>query len=121
MGILGNSGGSSSPNIDHLPILHNAIGPGPVKNRRAIHEEQLAIPVATEIGRRTRFGSFVTGFGSFVTGWTAFENAGHVHDLALRSVRLAATRRESLLLCGDGDLVSTTRASRHRCPVGRSP
>lgn len=38
-------------------------------------------------------------------------------DLALRSVRLAATRRESLLLCGDGDLVSTARLL-HRHALG---
>jgi hypothetical protein len=38
-------------------------------------------------------------------------------DLALRSVRLAATRRESLLLCGDGDLVSIARLL-HRHALG---
>jgi len=38
-------------------------------------------------------------------------------DLALRAVRLAATRRESLLLCGDGDLVSIARLL-HRHALG---
>lgn len=44
-------------------------------------------------------------------GWSD-ERAGDV-DLALRSVRLAATRRESLLLCGEGDLVSIARLLHH--------
>lgn len=38
-------------------------------------------------------------------------------DLALRSVRVAATRRESLQLCGDGDLVSVAQLL-HRRTLG---
>ncbi len=38
-------------------------------------------------------------------------------DVALRSVRFAATRREPLLLCGDGDLVSIARLL-HRHTLG---
>jgi hypothetical protein len=48
-------------------------------------------------------------------GWSP-ARAGDV-DLALREVRLAATRRESLVLCGDGDLVSVARLL-HRHALG---
>lgn len=44
-------------------------------------------------------------------GW-ADDRRGEV-DLALRSVRFAATRREALLLCGDGDLVAVARLLHH--------
>jgi hypothetical protein len=40
-----------------------------------------------------------------------------VVDHALRSIRLAATRRAALVLCGDGDLVPTAR-SIHRHAIG---
>jgi len=48
-------------------------------------------------------------------GWSE-DRRGEV-DLALRSVRVAATRRETLLLCGDGDLVSVARLL-HRHALG---
>lgn len=48
-------------------------------------------------------------------GW-ASERAPEV-DLALRSVRMTATRRESLLLCGDGDLIAIARLL-HRHALG---
>jgi hypothetical protein len=48
-------------------------------------------------------------------GWSD-ERRGEV-DLALRAVRLAATRRETLLLCGDGDLVAIARLL-HRHALG---
>lgn len=51
-------------------------------------------------------------------GWSA-EHRGDV-DRALRSVRMAATRRETLLLCGDGDLVAIARLlHRHALGDGR--
>ena len=48
-------------------------------------------------------------------GWSP-ARAGDV-DLALREVRLAATRRESLVLCGEGDLVAIARLL-HRHTLG---
>ena len=48
-------------------------------------------------------------------GW-AEERRADV-DLALRAVRKAATRRESLLICGDGDLVSVAKLL-HRHSLG---
>ena len=45
-------------------------------------------------------------------GWSAARRADV--DNALRSVRIAATRRESLLLCGDGGLVSIARLLHNR-------
>ncbi len=48
------------------------------------------------------------GFLARLLGWRT-ERTGMV-DLALRSVRMAATRRTALMLCGDGDLVPIARA-----------
>jgi hypothetical protein len=48
-------------------------------------------------------------------GWSA-ERRAEV-DRAMRAIRVAATRRESLLLCGDGDLVSIARLL-HRHALG---
>ena len=45
------------------------------------------------------------------------EDASEAVDLALRSVRLSATRRVALALCGDGDLVPIARGL-HRCSLG---
>jgi hypothetical protein len=50
-------------------------------------------------------------------GWGE-ERAKEV-DLALRAVRMAATRRESLVLCGEGDLVSIAHLL-HRHALGES-
>lgn len=50
-------------------------------------------------------------------GWSEVR-AGDV-DLALRAVRMAATRRESLLLCGAGDLVAIAQLL-HRHALGEA-
>jgi len=50
-----------------------------------------------------------------VLGWTSARS--EAVDLALRSVRLAATRRAALALCGDGDLVPIARGL-HRYSLG---
>jgi hypothetical protein len=55
------------------------------------------------------------GFLSRMLGWRADRTA--VVDRALRSIRMAATRRAALVLCGDGDLVPTAR-SVHRHALG---
>lgn len=44
---------------------------------------------------------------SRLIGWSEPQQANV--DLALRAVRMAATRRESLLLCGDGDLMAIAK------------
>jgi len=56
------------------------------------------------------------GFLSRVLGWRS--ECTDLVDHALRSVRMAATRRLALVLCGDGDLVPTAR-SIHRHALGR--
>jgi hypothetical protein len=48
------------------------------------------------------------GFLARLLGWGG--DRIEVVDQALRSVRMAATRRSPLLLCGDSDLVSTARS-----------
>jgi hypothetical protein len=48
-------------------------------------------------------------------GWS--EDRRESVDLALRSVRIAAARRESLHICGEGDLISVARFL-HRCTLG---
>ncbi|HEY0994221.1 MAG TPA: FHA domain-containing protein [Kofleriaceae bacterium] len=55
------------------------------------------------------------GFLSRLLGWRT--DRIEVVDHALRSIRLAATRRTALVLCGDGDLVPTAR-SIHRHAIG---
>jgi hypothetical protein len=50
-----------------------------------------------------------------IVGWSA-DRRSEV-DRAMRAIRVAATRRESLLLCGDGDLVSIARLL-HRHALG---
>lgn len=50
-----------------------------------------------------------------ILGWT--EDRSEAVDLALRAVRLAATRRAALALCGDGDLVPIARGL-HRYSLG---
>lgn len=51
-------------------------------------------------------------------GWRSERT--EVVDHALRSIRMAATRRVALVLCGDGDLVPTAR-SIHRHSLGDRP
>jgi hypothetical protein len=55
------------------------------------------------------------GFLSRILGWRG--NRVDVVDHALRSIRMAATRRIALVLCGDGDLVPMAR-SIHRHALG---
>jgi hypothetical protein len=55
------------------------------------------------------------GFLARVLGWRSSRN--EVIDHALRSIRMAAARRVSLVLCGDGDLVPMAR-SIHRHAIG---
>jgi pSer/pThr/pTyr-binding forkhead associated (FHA) protein len=55
------------------------------------------------------------GFLSRMLGWRS--DRIEVVDHALRSIRLAATRRVALVLCGDGDLVPMAR-SIHRHALG---
>jgi FHA domain/Bacterial regulatory protein, Fis family len=50
-------------------------------------------------------------------GWS--EDRRESVDLALRSVRIAAARRDSLQLCGEGDLISVARFL-HRCTLGET-
>jgi hypothetical protein len=56
------------------------------------------------------------GFLSRLLGWRS--DRIEVVDHALRSIRMAATRRIALVLCGEGDLVPTAR-SIHRYVLGR--
>ena len=55
------------------------------------------------------------GFLARLLGWRS--DRLEVVDHALRSIRLAATRRAALVLCGDGDLMPTARAI-HRRALG---
>jgi hypothetical protein len=55
------------------------------------------------------------GFLARLLGWRS--DRTEVVDRALRSIRMAATRRTALVLCGDGDLVPTAR-SIHRHALG---
>jgi pSer/pThr/pTyr-binding forkhead associated (FHA) protein len=52
------------------------------------------------------------GFLARLLGWSSDRTA--VVDHALRSVRLAASRRVALVLCGDGDLVPTAQSIHQR-------
>jgi hypothetical protein len=58
------------------------------------------------------------GFLARLLGWRS--DRTEVVDHALRSIRMAATRRVALVLCGDGDLVPTAR-SIHRHALGDRP
>jgi hypothetical protein len=55
------------------------------------------------------------GFLARILGFS--EDSSETVDLALRSMRLSATRRVALALCGDGDLVSIARGL-HRFALG---
>jgi hypothetical protein len=55
------------------------------------------------------------GFLARILGWSS--DRSEAVDLAVRSVRLAATRRAALALCGDGDLVPIARGL-HRYSLG---
>jgi hypothetical protein len=58
------------------------------------------------------------GFLARLLGWRS--DRTEIVDHALRSIRMAATRRVALVLCGDGDLVPTAR-SIHRHALGDRP
>jgi hypothetical protein len=51
------------------------------------------------------------GFLARILGWSSDRH--EAVDLAVRSVRLATTRRAALALCGDGDLVPIARGLHH--------
>jgi len=55
------------------------------------------------------------GFLARILGWAS--HRGEFVDLAVRAVRLAVTRRATLALCGDGDLVPIARGL-HRYALG---
>jgi len=55
------------------------------------------------------------GFLARILGWSS--DRAETVDLAVRSVRLATTRRAALALCGDGDLVPIARGL-HRYSLG---
>jgi hypothetical protein len=55
------------------------------------------------------------GFLARILGWS--DDRAEAVDLAVRSVRMAATRRAALALCGDGDLVPVARGL-HRFSLG---
>jgi FHA domain-containing protein len=55
------------------------------------------------------------GFLARLLGWSS--DRAEAVDLAVRSVRLSATRRAALALCGDGDLVPIARGL-HRFSLG---
>jgi Inner membrane component of T3SS, cytoplasmic domain len=55
------------------------------------------------------------GFLARILGWSS--DRAEAVDLAVRSVRLSATRRAALALCGDGDLVPIARGL-HRYSLG---
>jgi Inner membrane component of T3SS, cytoplasmic domain len=55
------------------------------------------------------------GFLARLLGWRS--DRTEIVDRALRSIRMAATRRVALVLCGDGDLVPIARAI-HRRALG---
>jgi hypothetical protein len=63
----------------------------------------------------SRRSALLRGFLARLLGWHPDRN--EVVDHALRSVRLAATHRVPLVLCGDGDLVPIAR-SIHRHAIG---
>src|SRR6185436_162721 len=57
------------------------------------------------------------GYLARLLGWD--DDHGETVDLALRSVRMAATQRAALVLCGDGDLIPIARGL-HRYSAGDS-
>lgn len=69
------------------------------------------VTLCAESGRSVALRAFLAR----LLGWTS-DHAQNV-DLALRSVRNAATRQVALVLCGDDDLVALARAL-HRLALG---
>lgn len=72
------------------------------------------LTLIAESGRSVALRSFLAR----LLGWRS--DRTEVVDHALRSVRIAATRRAALVLCGDGDLVPTAR-SIHRHALADRP
>lgn len=75
---------------------------------------EIGIGGLTLIAESTR-SIALRGFLSRLLGWHS--SRMDAVDHALRSIRLAATHRTALVLCGDGDLVPTAR-SLHRRSLG---
>src|SRR6185295_13330528 len=75
---------------------------------------ELGIGGVTLVAESTRLIA-LRSFVRRLLGWASdrFDAADH----ALRSIRMAASRRNALVLCGDGDLVSTAVAI-HRHAIG---
>ncbi|HEX7840528.1 MAG TPA: FHA domain-containing protein [Kofleriaceae bacterium] len=66
----------------------------------------------------SRRSVMLRGFLARLLGWRS--DRTEVVDHALRSIRMAATRRVALVLCGEGDLVPTA-GSIHRHALGDDP
>ena len=72
---------------------------------------EIGIGGLTLIAERGRWIE-LRGFLARLLGWRS--DRTEVVDHALRSIRMAATRRVALVLCGDSDLVPIARAIHHR-------
>jgi predicted component of type VI protein secretion system len=77
---------------------------------------ELGIGNLTLLAESLRFIA-LRSFIARLLGWTADKTA--MVDFALRAIRLAATRRAPLVLCGPGDLISVAHAI-HRHALGRA-
>lgn len=77
---------------------------------------EIGIGGITLIAQSARFIA-LRGVIARLIGWSAERR--HDVDLALRAIRMAVTGRASLLLCGDGDLVSIARLL-HRHGLGET-
>jgi hypothetical protein len=75
---------------------------------------ELGIGSLTLLAESRRFIE-LRSFVARLLGWTSEQTA--MVDFALRSIRLAATRRQPLVLCGPGDLISVAHAI-HRHALG---
>jgi len=77
---------------------------------------ELGVGSLTLLAESRRFIE-LRSFLARLMGWTAEKMA--MVDIALRSIRLAATRRLPLVLCGPGDLISVAHAI-HRHVLGNA-
>ena len=77
---------------------------------------ELGVGSLTLIAESRRFIE-LRSFIARLLGWTADKTA--MVDFALRAIRVAATRRAPLVLCGPGDLISVAHAI-HRHALGRA-
>ena len=78
---------------------------------------ELGVGSLTLIAESRRFIE-LRRFIARLLGWTADKTV--MVDFALRAIRLAATRRAPLVLCGPGDLISVAHAI-HRHALGAKP